>query len=196
MNKFNTLFEKLYNEHSIDLQQMRKKAILRTFLILLAAITLTSVFFISFIYLGVYNDNIEPLLLLLTAVFLVTIRWLYRLYKKTTNYTQYFKEYVIQNLITSYCESLDYHPFSTISPAIYESAEFEIHPICKSEDLITGNLPNGAPITMADVIIEVRSDDSTTQTFSRIVCKSFSKQEYRCKLRNKEKSTHRRKSKN
>lgn len=166
--KFEELYRTLQIKYSTELEQQRKDVIQenRKFNKSLMIVTMTT-FIITILSILVIQKfellsiMFIPILIIIgVIVFVVNIDGLKYEYRKEINYKDNFKSTVMQDLIKSFDDNMEYKYKDGIPPEEYDEGKFEKYQYNRydSQDLIVGNILN-CKMKMAEVIVQNESEE-------------------------------------
>lgn len=164
MKNFNSIYEKIYKEYAVPLEEMRQ------------TITKDRVkaFVIAALVCGGLSLIAQSLFYL---VFVIPIMIVHEVMSKNVDqYEKFFKQNVVQTFVKEYSDTLEYIPNQGMSRITYDQGEFEGYDRYYTEDLIRGVLEDKYKVTMAEVHTRDESEDedgntTTTTVFFGLVAK-------------------------
>ena len=148
MRNFNKIYEEVYKECNVELENLRNKSVKKT-------IILITIFIIIGLILGKIFEYKIFIIFTISAVIVFSFST-----KERKRYNSLFKIKIIKKFIKEYNKDLDYRPSMGMPQVIYAKGKFEPYNKYYSEDLIEGALEGGYPIKMAEVKTEVETTDS------------------------------------
>ncbi len=162
--KFSEVYQKILEENTSEMEESRKEAKeerkqnnkywTKIMIIDIVIIILTLIF----------APILLEFVLSVLALVLLTISTI-RMFRgnndsKIDKFRSDFKTKVVNTLIKSFNQQLEYEPHSETYSYIYKEAEFEHYDEFKSEDLIIGKLENNCEFEMAEVLTQDARKDS------------------------------------
>ena len=151
MKNFNEIYERIYGECSIYLEQARKEKIKKLVIINIPIILIG-------IFLMLLLEDEETTFYLIIIVILLISKISTKSFKKSI-YNSTFKNKVIRSLVKEYNKDFEYIPSKGIPQITYMKGNFEKFDTYYSEDLIYGLLESKYTINMAEVKTEKESTD-------------------------------------
>ena len=148
MAKFNEMYENIYRECHLPLENMRKQAKNKII------ITLAIAVFVAIGLMIIFQNPSVFILPLIIAAFIIAFS------KKIRRYNSVFKEKVVKTFVKEYSEKLNYEPHKGLASTIYREGEFERFDRYRAEDYISGTLGEFYRIDMSEVHTEEESRDS------------------------------------
>ncbi|MCI8290920.1 MAG: DUF3137 domain-containing protein [Clostridia bacterium] len=145
MKDFNQIYQKIYDECYIEIEQKRRK-----FLITKLLITIIVISIISLITFKFFHTFILALVLIIIPAFVLS-------FKFNNKYNTEYKNTIISKLVPYYDENLKFEPTLDISRKQYNQAEFESYKNFYSNDYIYGNLNGIINFELSDI----RTTDET-----------------------------------
>lgn len=147
MKNFNDIYEKIYKDSFLQLENARKQLNNEAFV----------VFFVASIIGLILSINTKNIFFIFIALPILVIFFIFS--SKNRKYKGLYKEKIIKVFVKEYSPTLEFFPDSGISSGAYYDAEFESFDRYHTEDLITGTLENGCKINMAEFKTQTKSED-------------------------------------
>ena len=148
MKNFNKIYEEVYKECNVELEELRNKSVKRTIVWII-------IFMILGLILGAIFEYMIFIIFIIPAITIFAFST-----KERKRYNSVFKTKVIKKFIKEYSKDLDYRPTMGMPQVTYAKGMFETYDNYYSEDLIMGALEGGYPIKMAEVKTEIETTDS------------------------------------
>ena len=142
MKEFNEIYQEIYKENYVLLQNKRRDIGKRVVIILLITVLIGIIF---------STNSQSGGALIILAINIGLVLSFFFTYKLRESYKKDFKEKVIGTFVKQYSNKLNYNYDRGVSALMYSRAEFEKFDDFHSEDYIHGNLKNGYKIFMSEV---------------------------------------------
>ena len=170
--KFKQLYSNILIENMQSLEYARNEAKSET---VINIIILTIIIVIAIIILFMCNYLMFPYLIIIALFVHFKIEHKGKK-SKISEYKNEFKTKVIKALLDSFNENIEYSPYSGISSASYNEAEFEKYDIYRAEDLMKGTLNNNCNFEMSEVLTKHKNEGSNGHTYYyTLFCGMFAK---------------------
>ena len=157
-NEFEKVYEKILNKSGSDLREMRRKKNRYFAWGFLIAVLL------DFLSILIFKDSIIPTLTIIITGVVVLLMY----YKADKDYRKTYKKAVIEEIIKSYDENLEFNPDEGLTDYDYSASSFDKDfKETVSEDKVYGKILEDTDFKMAQIISysdrEYRDNDGNTQ---------------------------------
>ena len=171
--RFNEVYQKILEENTSEMEEARKEAQKEKthnnkFLAKIIIIDIIIIFLVL-IFAPVLFEFVLSILFVVSSIIHIN-RLLKNKDSKIDKFRSDFKTKVVNALIKSFNQQLEYEPYSVICSYMYDEAEFEKYDLFDSEDLITGKLENNCEFEMSEILTQNVSRDSEGHTHYSTIC--------------------------